>query len=316
MKLDAESYLKTGSNELRVLEYRVAGMSFGINILKVSKIVNELVDFTRLPESHPAIAGIFKDMNRVVPVIDLARFLGIANEDTKRQKLVVTEFFGMLSGFWVERVDWIHHFGWEDVIDAEKVFAGLDHKYTIGIVKPTEDRMVQLLDYETILMDLCPYLQQGNVTEYKGSADFTGKRVLVAEDSPAVRTMLVTEMTDLGFQVVDKSDGELAWEAYQQQPFDLVISDVEMPQMDGLALTMRIRQSERPSTPVIVYSSIGDMGMKARANFLKADAHVTKLNLDKLLKTADRLMRGEKVNPDGDLDYEEQTEITETVPVD
>ena len=316
MKLDAESYLKTGSNELRVLEYKVAGMSFGINILKVSKIVHELVDFTRLPESHPAIAGIFKDMNRVVPVIDLAKFLGIANEETKRQKLVVTEFFGMLSGFWVERVDWIHHFGWEDVIDAEKVFAGLEHKYTIGIVKPTEDRMVQLLDYETILLDLCPYLQQGNVTEYQGSADFTGKRVLVAEDSPAVRTMLVTEMTDLGFQVVEKSDGELAWEAYQQQPFDLVISDVEMPQMDGLALTMRIRQSERPSTPVIVYSSIGDIGMKARANFLKADAHVTKLNLDKLLKTADRLMRGEKVNPDGDADYEEQTVIRETVPVD
>ena len=315
MKLDAESYLKTGSNELRVLEYRVAGMSFGINILKVNKIVNELVDFTRLPESHPAISGIFKDMNRVVPVIDLATFLGIADENTRRDKLVVTEFFGMLSGFWVERVDWIHHFKWEDVIDAEKVFGGIDHKYTIGIVKPTEERMVQLLDYETILLDLCPYLQQGNVTSYQGSADFSGKRVLVAEDSPAVRTMLVTEMTDLGFYVVEASDGELAWDEYARQPFDLVISDVEMPQMDGLALTMRIRQSDRPNTPVIVYSSIGDVGMKARANFLKADAHVTKLNLDKLLETADRLMRGEKIDPDVDVAAAEP-HIRETVPID
>ncbi|MBD3257562.1 response regulator [candidate division GN15 bacterium] len=315
MKLDAESYLKTGSNELRVLEYRVAGMSFGINILKVSKIVNDLVDFTRLPESHPAIAGIFKDMNRVVPVIDLASFLGIADEETQRKKLVVTEFFGMLSGFWVERVDWIHHFKWEDVIDAEKVFAGIDHKYTIGIVKPTEERMVQLLDYETILLDLCPYLQQGNVSSYQGQADFGGKRVLVAEDSPAVRTMLVTEMTDLGFEVVEASDGELAWAEYEKQPFDLVISDVEMPQMDGLALTMRIRQSDRPNTPVIVYSSIGDIGMKARANFLKADAHVTKLNLDRLLEAADKLLRGEKVQVDESIADAEQ-DIRETVAID
>ncbi len=317
MNMDAESYLKTGSNELRVLEYRAAGLAFGINILKVSKIVNDLVDFTQLPESHPAIHGIFKDMNTVVPVVDLATVLGITAEDTKRDKLLVTEFFGMLVGFWVERVNWIHHFKWEDVIDAEQVFAGLNHKYTIGIVKPTEDRMVQLLDYETILLDLSPHLQQGNLNSYDGGSDFTGKRVLIAEDSPAVRSMLVAEMTDLGFEVSDCSDGLLAWNEFQQKEFDLVISDVEMPQMDGLALTLKIRESQRPSTPVIVYSSIGDMGMKARAKFLKVDAHVTKLNLNRLLETADKLMRGEKVDQEDVLSSEtEALEAMDTVSVD
>jgi two-component system, chemotaxis family, chemotaxis protein CheV len=315
VKLDAESYLQTGSNELRVLEYRAAGMSFGINILKVSKIINDLVNFTRLPESHSAVSGIFRDMDHVIPVIDLAAILGIADENTRREKLVVTEFFGKKCGFWVERVDWIHHFLWEDVIDAESVFAGISHKYTIGIVKPTEDRMVQLLDYETILLDLSPHLQLGNVTSYEGTADFSGKRVLVAEDSPAVRAMLVSEMIDLGFQVVDSSDGQLAWEQYQKQPFDLVISDVEMPQMDGLALTLRIRQSDRPDTPVIVYSSIGDAGMKNRAKFLKVDAHVTKLNINRLLETADRLMRGEKVLQEESDEPFAEAVISETVPV-
>jgi two-component system chemotaxis response regulator CheV len=315
MKLDAQSYLQTGSNELRVLEYRVAGMSFGINILKVSKIVNDLTNFTRLPESHPAIAGIFSDMGRVVPVIDLATFLGIAAEDTKREKLVVTEFFGTVSGFWVERVDWIHHFKWEDVIDAESVFRGIGHKYTIGIVKPTEDRMVQLLDYETILLDLCPYLHKGNITTNDNTIDFRGKRVLVAEDSPAVRTMLVTELTDRGFEVISATDGEQAWLQFEKQPFDLVISDVEMPQMDGLALTLRVRQSDRPSTPVIVYSSIGDVGMKARANYLKADAHITKLNLDLLLETADKLMRGERLAPQNETEETADAAEVERVPV-
>ena len=316
-KLDADSYLKTGSNELRVLEYRVAGMAFGINILKVSKIVNDLTQFTRLPDSHPSISGVFRDMDRVVPVINLTRFLGIGDDEIERGKLIVTEFFGMHTGFMVERVDWIHHFGWEDVIDAEKVFAGIGHKYTIGIVKPTEERMVQLLDYETILLDLCPHLQQtGNMTKFQSTESFAGKRVLVAEDSPAIRAMLLNEMTDQGFEVVEASDGQLAWNEFQKQPFDLVISDVEMPLMDGLALTFNIRRSERPDTPVIVYSSIGDLGMKSRAKFLKADAHITKLNLDKLLITADKLMRGEKLDPDDfGNDVPEQV-VRDTVPVD
>ena len=57
-----------------------------------------------------------------------------------------------------------------------------------------------------------------------------------------------------------------------------------MPQMDGLALLTKIRGNpELTDLPVIVYSSIGDVGMKARAEFLKANAHVTKLNIEELL---------------------------------
>ena len=128
--------------------------------------------------------------------------------------------------------------------------------------------------------------------------------------------MLVNEMTELGCEVVDASDGMLAWEAFEKHQFDLVVSDVEMPQMDGLALTLRIRESARPKTPVIVYSSIGDVGMKSRAKFLKADAHITKLHMDKLIDAAERLMRGEKLESDEADEAEVVEQITETVPID
>ena len=314
-KLDAESYLKSGSNEVRILEYRAGGLLFGINILKVSKIISNLVDFTGVPESHPAVKGMFKDMNRLVPVVDLAAFLGISDDETKLRKVIVTEFFGILTGFWVDRLDWINHFKWEDVIDAEQVFAGIDHRYVIGIVKPTEERMVLLLDYETILMDLCPQLGEKDTASLRSTSDFSGKRILIAEDSPAVRSMLTNEMTELGCEVEVAGDGAQGWEIFQKKPFDLVICDVEMPQMDGLALTLRIRQSDRSSTPVIVYSSIGDVGMKARAEFLKADAHITKLNLGKLMETADKLMKGEKVKREAVESAIPDSSTAETVPV-
>ncbi|MDH3892888.1 MAG: chemotaxis protein CheV [candidate division Zixibacteria bacterium] len=315
-KMDAESYLRSGSNELRVLEYRTTGMSFGINILKVSKIVSDLNHFTDVPGTHTAVKGVFRDMNRLVPVVDLAEFLGVAGEKTKRQKVIVTEFFGTQTGFWVEQIDWIHHFRWEDVIDAESVFQGIDHRYVIGIVKPTEERMVLLLDYETILMDLCPHLQRDDLERGGVDVDFTGKKILVAEDSPAVRAMLVNELTENGGEVVQAGDGQVAWDQFQKQEFHLVICDVEMPQMDGLNVVLRIRQSERSDTPVIVYSSIGDIGMKARANFLKADAHITKLNMDKLLSSADTLLRGEKLEADTEAIAEsEETEEVQLVSV-
>ena len=310
-KLDAESYLKSGANEVRILEYRMAGVSFGINILKVSKIVSELHQTIAVPETHSAVKGIFRDMNRLVPLVDLAGFLGITSETTKRNKVIVTEFFGVQTGFWVEQIDWIHHFLWEDVIDADGVFRNIDHRYVIGIVKPTEERMILLLDYETILLDLCPHLQQMNLDRVSTDVNFTGKKILIAEDSPSVRAMLVNELTENGAEVVQATDGHMAWDLYQKQEFDLVICDVEMPQMDGLNVVLRIRQSERSDTPVIVYSSIGDVGMKARASFLKADAHITKLNMDKLLETVDKLLRGEKL--EADVADEAEPEVTEEI---
>jgi two-component system chemotaxis response regulator CheV len=317
IKMDAESYLRSGSNELRVLEYRTTGMSFGINILKVSKIVSVLNHFTDVPGTHPAVKGVFRDMNRLVPVVDLAEFLGVSNEKTKREKVIVTEFFGTQTGFWVEQIDWIHHFRWEDVIDADSVFQSIDHRYVIGIVKPTEERMVLLLDYETILLDLCPHLQRADLERSNVDVDFTGKKILVAEDSPAVRAMLVNELTENGGEVIQAGDGQIAWDVYQKEDFDLVICDVEMPQMDGLNVVLRIRQSKRPDTPVIVYSSIGDIGMKARSRFLKADAHITKLNLDKLLNSADKLLRGEKLEAEvADEEAPQEEEDIQMVSID
>jgi two-component system, chemotaxis family, chemotaxis protein CheV len=290
MKLDAESYLKSGSNELRILEYRAAGHSFGINILKVQKIVPRPEQLTAITDTHPCIKGIFSDNGKIIPLIDLAEFLGYHRTDETDQstKVIITEFFGILNGFLVDKVDWIHHFYWENVIDAHKTLKTVNQKYIISIVKPDGERMVPLLDYETIILDICPDLGAEEIKRLdNNSIDGHGKRILVAEDSPAVRNMLVAELTEVGFDVISASDGQLAWQILEKEHnFDLVISDIEMPQMDGLALTCSIRNDPNMTElPVIIYSSIGDIGIKARAEFLKANAHVTKLNIEQLLET-------------------------------
>ena len=313
---EAESYLKSGANELRVLEYNVCGHAFGINILKVKKIVSHMNQFMSMPESHPAIRGVFEDRGTVVPLIDLAYFLSIPRSDEEPpQKVIITEFFEMTNGFWVDRIDWIHHFKWEDVIDPTKVMHGFDQRYVIGIVKPSEDRMVLLLDYENIIMDISPQLRQVANSQISKAAPVVGggRHILVAEDSPAVRTMLASELEDLGFEVLQARDGKEALDALDKYDgsLDLIISDVEMPRMDGLALTVAVRGSKFRNTPVIVYSSIGDIGMKARAKFLKANAHITKLNFDQLIEQIGELIGNEpKASPA--VEIQPETETPET----
>lgn len=298
MKLEADSYLKSGSNEVRILEYQVGGASFGINILKVNKIVGQTALKTSTPESHPAVKGIFEDRGKIIPIINLAKFLGLeSTTEAKATKIIITEFFELSNGFLVDRVDWIHHFKWADVIDADGVMGKLDHRYVLGMVRPRDDHIIMLLDYETIIMDMCPSLGRDEDKPRRSDEyDATGRKVLIAEDSASVRAMLMAEMSELGFEVVATSDGVEALNMIKLDPdsYDLVVSDIEMPRMDGLALTCAIRNGEAKcakNLPVIVYSSIGDVGMKARAEFLRADAHVTKLNIDELVQKVAALMK-------------------------
>lgn len=304
MKLDAESYLQSGSNELRVLEYTSCGHSFGINILKVQKIISHPQCLTSGINTHPSVIGIFKDNNIVIPLVDLGYFLGFGKaESLDGKKVVVTEFFNVLNAFLVDSVEWIHHFVWEDVINANDVMKTINQRYVISIVRPDGRRMVPLLDYESMILDLCPELGYKEM-EKISKQEFSGQgyRILIAEDSPSVRNMLAAELLELGFEIISACDGREACDILEKDKnFNLVISDVEMPQMDGLALTTAIRSNpEIENMPVIVYSSIGDIGMKTRAEFLKASAHVTKLSIEELMANVVKFVGGVKVIPDRD----------------
>jgi two-component system chemotaxis response regulator CheV len=284
--IQADTYLKSGSNELKVLEYTSGNENYGINILKVSRILSEMPGFRSLPQSHPAVRGVFNEHDKVVPVIDLGFFLNqsYTNMD-ESHRIIVTEFFGRHNAFLVSAVDMVHTVLWEQVIDAQEVLDFGQDPYVISIVQPTEDHMILLLDYETIIMEVYPE-QINEQIEKSDKVKIIGdkRKVLVAEDSSSIRSMLQLELVERGFDVVLARDGREALRFLEEQDdFAMVITDVEMPAMDGLALTKEIKgNSKTKDIPVIVYSSIGDMGMKERAKYLEAEGHITKLNLDEL----------------------------------
>jgi two-component system chemotaxis response regulator CheY len=81
------------------------------------------------------------------------------------------------------------------------------------------------------------------------------KTIVHADDSASVRRWVAEQLSDLNFKVVSVSDGEAALNVLQEKPCDLLVTDLEMPNLDGLSLVAAVR--ELPAhrfLPVLVLS--------------------------------------------------------------
>ncbi|MFH1118032.1 MAG: hybrid sensor histidine kinase/response regulator [Pseudomonadota bacterium] len=119
------------------------------------------------------------------------------------------------------------------------------------------------------------------------------KSILVVEDSITSRMLLKNILESSGYEVTTSVDGAEAFSALRTQHFDLVVSDIEMPRMDGFQLTSNIRADERLShLPVVLVTSLGSREDRERGIDVGANAYIVKGSFDQnnLLETVGRLI--------------------------
>ena len=119
------------------------------------------------------------------------------------------------------------------------------------------------------------------------------KRILVAEDSITSRTLLKNILETTGYEVRTVVDGLEALTALMEEEFDLLISDVEMPRMNGFDLTARIRSEDKHADlPVMLVTSLESREDREKGVDVGANAYITKGSFDQttLLETARRLV--------------------------
>jgi two-component system OmpR family response regulator len=100
-------------------------------------------------------------------------------------------------------------------------------------------------------------------------------KILVVDDEPGVRDMLCDALSIAGYETVSANDGYLAYRMLKDTKVDLIITDVNMPNMDGYEFLERIR-SQGNDTPAIVLTARGDRTDVSRGLKLGADDYVTK----------------------------------------
>lgn len=117
-------------------------------------------------------------------------------------------------------------------------------------------------------------------------------RILLVDDSPIARATEAALVKALGHSVDEAQDGEEGFTMMQKQSYDLLLTDVQMPKLDGFALTRRLKSTAGLArTPVIILSSLASPEDKRRGVDAGADAYLVKgeLGVEVLAQAIDRL---------------------------
>ncbi|WP_409368141.1 chemotaxis protein [Lysinibacillus sp. 38-6] len=292
--------LESGTNELEIVEFEVANNKFGINVIKVKEIIQP-IPVTFIPHAHPHVEGIIQLRGEVLPVVDMLRVLGIQGaERNPQQKYIVAEFNKQRVVFHVDNVTQIHRISWNQIEKPSDMYQG-GTSQVIGVIKQNE-QMILLLDFEKIMVDINP--DSGiSVESVKklGKRERSEKRILIAEDSPLLRKLLFDTMKEAGYENVEFfENGRDAYEYLEAlansgsnvtEHVQLVVTDIEMPQMDGHHLTRKIKEhTDLQKLPVIIFSSLITDDLRHKGDQVGAEDQISKPEIAELILRVDQLI--------------------------
>jgi two-component system chemotaxis response regulator CheV len=254
-----------------------------------------------MPHAHPAVEGIFKPRDIVLTVVDLPKYLlGITDGKSDKDLFIVTNFNKMHIAFRVNTVVGISRISWKDIQKPDKTVTGNNDGVATGIAQCRDD-LVTILDFEAIVAEIAPETSiQMSEIDQLGQRSRDETPILVAEDSVLLSKMISEALHKSGFTTVTMfPNGQELWDFLRRHKLaddvdkvaGLVITDIEMPQMDGHRLTKLIKDDkELQKIPVIIFSSLISDEMRIKGEQLGADEQLTKPEIGHLVEVIDRLL--------------------------
>ncbi|WP_019628064.1 chemotaxis protein CheV [Thioalkalivibrio sp. AKL10] len=281
-----------GQNRMELLLFHLGGsQTFGINVFKVREVIPS-PPLRQIPGSMSVVRGVATLRGGTVPIIDLTRAMGLRGAvgavDNGEQKVVVTEFNRSVQGFWVSAVDRIVNVNWQDVKSPPR---GTGRESFLVAVTEIDNKLVEIIDVERVLSIVNPLPSEVSPSIRENAREASGRKVVIVDDSVVARKQIEGAIKGLGFEYDVFKDGQEALDFLEQKAaegpvgdqVELVISDIEMPRMDGYTLTARIRDNPAlQNLRVLLHSSLSgefNTDMVKRAG---ADAFLSKFNPDEL----------------------------------
>jgi two-component system chemotaxis response regulator CheV len=298
--MDTNILLESGSNELEVLEFMLAGHSYGINVAKISEIIT-WQEVTPVPNSHPSIEGIFMPRDQMITAVDLRNCLqrGMSEKDGR---FIITNFNKLDIAFHVEEVVGIHRVSWSEIIKPDATMSSTEAGISTGIVK-IDDKLIIILDFEKIISDINPEagLRVSEIEEM-GKRNRNSIPLMICEDSPLLNKLIVNCLKAAGYHnLIHTENGQEAYDIIQDclmkdtlnEHVKCIITDIEMPVMDGHRLTKLVKSDPKTrDIPVIIFSSLINDEMYRKGESLGANAQLTKPEIANLVRTVDELVVG------------------------
>ena len=300
---DRRILLTTGTNEMELLTVLIDAQPFGINVAKIKSIQqynHELV--TALPDSKPGVEGMFLYRDHTIPLLDIAEILKVdVKYQVDRQIIIITEFNNMVNSFKVQGVKKIHRLSWKEFVPLDQIFE--ENSYFSGSVN-LDDTEVLVIDLEHILAEIFPELVLQDISDavidQKNTISRGELNICFAEDSSIIRKRVANVLKKAGFSnIIEFENGELALD-YIERNFRkmgnsakkrlVMLTDIEMPKMDGLTLCRNLKQDpDLKDIYVVMFSSLINSQMIHRCKKVNADKYVTKPETTQLIEVLDKL---------------------------
>lgn len=288
--------LESGTNELEILEFKLGNNYYGINVAKVREIL-PYEKPTPIPNSHSSIEGIFMPRDIIITVIDLAKNLNIARANEAGSDMTIISNFNQIHvAFHVHGIVGIHRISWKDIHKPDDTINAI----ATGIVK-FDNKLIVILDFERIITDISPEtgLKKSDIVSL-GKRERNDTPILIAEDSQFLLNLIMESLREAGYtNITTAPNGEQAWKKLLEikeqgrinKSIKCIITDIEMPQMDGHHLTKLIKSdAELKELPVIIFSSLINDEMRRKGELLGADAQISKPEIGNLVKIIDSLI--------------------------
>lgn len=298
--MDTNILLESGTNELEILEFVVDGHNYGINVAKIREIIS-YTELTPIPNAHPFVEGAFSTRGETITVVNLAKCLGMnEHEEKKTDMFLVTSFNGTNAAFHVHSVVGIHRVNWSQIVKPDRLISNSRTSMITGIIN-IDKQLVILLDFENIVAQISPEagIQLSDI-ERLGSRPKNNKPILYAEDSQFLSLMIYDGLTAAGFtNLMPLNNGLELWELLEQyrqegtlkEKVACVVTDIEMPQMDGHRLTKLVKSDkEFQHIPLVIFSSLITEEMRRKGKELGADEQMSKPEIGHLVQVIDHLL--------------------------
>jgi two-component system chemotaxis response regulator CheV len=300
--------LETGANELEIIDFRMYEVLddgsiyewvLGVNVAKVREVIKRPEKIVKSPGSPPEVEGIAKIRGEVVPIVNLAKWMKIKEPENAGKYVIVMEFLREIVGVIVHDAKRIRRIKWADIKKPPPSIEERLGGKIVGVIEIEDGNLLLLLDFEGILDELGMIKIFGVEEEITEDIERHGHfRILILDDSPVARKIIRGILEKDGHTVFEASNGMEALEFLMKtlkqaeeegkditDYIQLIISDIEMPGMDGLTFTKKVKEHPVLSKlPVIINTSLSDKATVDKAKFVHADAHLVKFDAPDLIK--------------------------------
>jgi two-component system chemotaxis response regulator CheV len=282
-----------GQNRLELLLFKLVGRQvFGINVFKVREVL-QCPRLTILPKQDPFIKGIAHIRGQTISVIDLSKATGGPEiVQTENSFIIIAEYNRQVQGFMVSGVERIINIRWQDIMPPPE---GAGKSSYLTAVTEIDKVMVSILDVEKILNEINPVSTElsEDVIDATVGESIGDRVIMIADDSTVARNQVRRALEPLGLTMILAKNGQDALDQLREidagcetsisEKVALLISDIEMPEMDGYTLTAEIKNDERlRSMPVILHTSLSGVFNNAMVEKVGAEDFIPKFHPDEL----------------------------------